>query len=603
MPTIVRHALGLLTPRERARWAGLVPLALLAAAMEASGAAVVFGLIKILGDPTQASHLPIASAIYRALPWHDNKSVVLSFTVLVACFYVSKNLLLAIVAFIQSKVSNQSVAALSKRMLRGYMAMPLAFHFRRNSSELIRNCTDSAEAALRFVLGGSVSIITEALVTVGIIAVLLATAPFVTLIATVVLFGMLAAILKLTRRGVVRLGVRDQVLRKEIIQSLQQSLGALKEVKVLGREEYFLDSFARLQEGMARLRHFYTTLIGTPHLLIETVFVCGMLSVVILITAQQRVIGADIVSLLGLYAYAGFRVIPSTNRILMNLTNVRNGSAAVERLHADRVAFEREAVRDAQERGTLSFLHCLSLRDVSYTYGGAGVPALTDITLEIERGESVGIVGPTGAGKSTLVDVILGLLPPSSGVVTVDGRDICEIVRQWRNAIGYVPQSIFLIDDTLRHNVALGVPDGDIDEERLSAAVRMAQLEEFVATLPRGLEAVVGERGVRLSGGQRQRVGIARALYHEPQVLIFDEATSALDNRTEREVTEAIESLQGKKTLIIIAHRLTTVRICDRLVFLNGGRLAGVGSFDELLEHNTEFRAMASLPAGERRSA
>jgi ATP-binding cassette, subfamily B, bacterial PglK len=218
---------------------------------------------------------------------------------------------------------------------------------------------------------------------------------------------------------------------------------------------------------------------------------------------------------------------------------------------------------------------------------------LVDIDIDVPRGETLGVVGPTGAGKSTLIDLILGLLDPSSGRITIDGVPLPEVRAAWQGRIGYVPQVAFLFDDTIRANVALGIPEGAVDDRRLAEAVSLAQLDDFVASLPQGLRTIVGERGMRLSGGQRQRVAIARALYHEPELLVFDEATAALDNATERDVTAAIEGLRGKKTIVIIAHRLSTVQRCDSLILLSEGRIVARGAYDELLSSSPDFRALA----------
>jgi ATP-binding cassette subfamily C protein len=247
----------------------------------------------------------------------------------------------------------------------------------------------------------------------------------------------------------------------------------------------------------------------------------------------------------------------------------------------------------AGEAEPIRFGRAVALERVSYAYAGGGEAALTDVTLTIERGESIGIVGPSGAGKSTLVDLLLGLLEPTAGRITVDGRDIASALPSWQRHIGYVPQDPFLLDDTVRRNVAFGIADADVDDRRVTAALRRAQLDDFVAGLRDGLDTLLGERGTRLSGGQRQRVAIARALYHDPEVLVFDEATSALDTVTERDLIDSLEALRGVKTLVVIAHRLTTVRRCDRLALLRDGRLAAVGSYDELLARDAGFRAMA----------
>jgi ATP-binding cassette subfamily C protein len=255
----------------------------------------------------------------------------------------------------------------------------------------------------------------------------------------------------------------------------------------------------------------------------------------------------------------------------------------------------REWAGEDGDAGEPRLRYGIALENVSYTYPGAPLPALCDVSMTIRRGESVGFVGPTGAGKSTLVDVVIGLLPPSTGRVAIDGVELtAERARAWRRRLGYVPQSIFLLDDTIRRNVALGIPAAEIDEAKVRQAVQLAQLGDFVAGLPEGLDTTVGERGVRLSGGERQRIGIARALYHDPDVLVFDEATSALDGVTETAIASAIRALEGRKTVLMIAHRLTTVRNCDRIALIVSGRLADCGTFDELLAAREDFRRLVA---------
>jgi ATP-binding cassette, subfamily B, bacterial PglK len=599
MVATLRKCLAFLPVRERWRWACLIPLAVTGALLEAVGAVTVFALIKIINNPSQVTSAPVISRIYTLFPWHEERQIVFSFTILVGLFYIVKNSLLAFATYRQNTVASDSVAALARRMLRGYLTAPYVSLFQRNSAELIRNISDSIDAVFQQVLLSAVGLVSEILIITGIIITLMLTAPFVTLITTIVLLGAMVSLLRLTRQAFTRWGTRQQELKRAILQNLQQSLGGVKEVKVMGREEFFCDLFASRQDALMRIRARSATLNTIPRFLIETIFVCGMLLVILLVTGHGTT-GLDIVPLLGLYAYAGFRITPSAYRILLCLGSIRMGTAATNQVYADFISLEHPpSVPFGEAEGErLTFADRLVLDQVSYTYGDSHTPVLQDVTLMVRRGESVGIVGPTGVGKSTLIDLILGLLQPSSGRITVDGKDVSQALRSWQRKIGYVPQSIFLTDDSLRRNIAFGLKDADIDEQKLQTTIRTTQLEEFVASLPRGLDTVVGERGVRLSGGQRQRVGIARALYHEPEVLIFDEATSALDNRTERAVIGALEALQGEKTLVIVAHRLSTVRGCDRLVFLRDGRIAGWGSFEELLKNNLDFRAMAAATIG-----
>jgi ATP-binding cassette subfamily C protein len=569
---------------------------MMSALFETVGAALVFALIKIVSSPAQASQLPLLATLVTLLPWRNDQAIVLGCTFAVAIFYLIKNSVLIVGAYLQSRVVARSTVRLSQQLLKGYLAAPYAFHLQRNSAELIHVVNNSADAIPRFVLAPAVAILSEGFVGAGLIGVLLVAAPTVTGAASVVLGGLFALMLCLTKHFFALWGTQEHELRQAILRTLQQSLGGIKEIRVMGREQFFHEAFSALQQSLARVLSLRATLSATPHVFVEAVFVCGVLTVVLLI-ALQGGLHADILPLLGLYAYAGFRLIPSANRIILYVNLIRSSATAVEQLVHDVQLFQQDAGDLLARRNDLelSFTDSITLEAVSFCYEGAAEPALRDITARIRCGEAVGIVGPTGSGKSTLIDLILGLLQPSAGRIVVDGQDTARCVRAWQRQIGYVPQSFYLLDDSLRRNIALGVEDETINERRIRNAVRMAQLEEFVASLPEGLETVVGERGVRLSGGERQRVAIARALYHEPAVLIFDEATSALDTQTERELTRAIEALQRQKTVIVVAHRLSTVRYCDRLLFLQKGRIAGWGTFNELLERNPDFRTLATL--------
>jgi ABC-type multidrug transport system fused ATPase/permease subunit len=591
----VRACLGLLSPQARWRWAALVPFALAAAGAEAVGAGAAFGLITILGDPARAATLPVASWIHARLPWQDDATVIAAFTLLVMAFYIARNALLAGVTWVQEQALSLSVRQLSHRLLAAYLAAPYAFHFRHNSAGLIHRVTDAVHSVFRGVLGSLVNVACEALVVAGIVAILALTAPGVTLVAVIVVGGLLLLPLLLSRHATTRWGQAVARLDGETLQTLQQSLGGVKEVKLTGRESFFLAEFDERVAGAARLRSRYAAVAATLRIGVETTFVCGLLAVSLLLTLRS---GAAALPLLGLYAYAGFRVIPSANRIMLYVSELRYSRAWIHDLRADLAALPAPAPAAAPGE-SIRFARAVALERVSYTYADEAEAdrVLVDVDLTITRGESIGIVGPSGAGKSTLVDLLLGLLTPTAGRITVDGRDIAGALRSWQRQIGYVAQEPFVLDDTIRRNVAFGVADVEIDDGRVTAALKMAQLGDFVGGLSGGLDTLLGERGARLSGGQRQRVAIARALYHEPEVLVFDEATSALDTPTERELIGALEALRGVKTLVVIAHRLTTVRRCDRLAVLRDGRLAAVGSYDELLARDAGFRAMAGSAA------
>ena len=574
---------------------GLVPLTMVAALFETCGAAAVFLLVKIVNDPAESASLPFVSSFADWLGLKEAQSIILAFTVALATFYLLKNLFTMLHTYALGAVASHSTATFARRLFQAYLAQPYAFHFRRNSSDLIRNLTTSVQEAFRVFLGSVLTLVTEALVVAGIAVVLLVAAPMATLLLVGV-FGTLAFLLVwFTQRTFAAWGEQEHGLQQQVVKTAQQTLGGIKELKISGREIFFYESFSAVQGQLARIHRLRTTLLGLPRVLVETAFIFGILSLVTFMafTSTRQ---ADLLPLLGLYAYAGFRVIPSLNRILMHAGIVQGSSAAVSQVYDDLQKLPALGLREADHLrpAPLPFTNQLVVDGLSFTYEGSTTPAVNDIHATIRHGESIGIVGPTGAGKSTLLDLFLGLLSATSGSITVDGRDIDDNIRAWQRKIGYVPQEIYLLDDTLRRNIALGLTDAEISEEHVQTALRLAQLDSFVSTLPRGLDTEVGERGIRLSGGQRQRLGIARSLYHGPELLIFDEATSALDNQTESEITRAIESLHGKKTLIIVAHRLTTIHNCDRLLFLKDGKLETSGSYDELLAASAEFRRIAT---------
>ena len=590
MLTDIRACLSLLSRQERWRWVALLPLALAAAAAEAVGAGAAFGLISILGDPARAARLPVTSTIYRLLPSHEPHAVILAFTLLVMAFYVGRNLFLTAVTWVQEKALDAAVRRLSQRLLAAYLGAPYAFHFRRNSAALIRRVTDAVHNVFRGVLGSLLNTASEVLVVAGIVVVLAVASPTVTAIAVVVVGGLLLLPLTLSRKATTRWGRAVSLLDSDILQTLQQSLGGVKEVKVIGRERFFLSQFDERMAAAARLRSRYVAVAAALRMGVETTFVCGLLAVSLLLTLRG---GANALPLLGLFAYAGFRVIPAANRIMLYVAQLRYSRAWIHDLRADLSALPTPVIDDAAESEPIRFTRAVALEHVSFAYEGEPDAVLIDVNLSIAKGESIGVVGPSGAGKSTLIDLLLGLLTPTAGRITVDGRDITTAMRSWRRHIGYVPQEPFVLDDSLRRNVAFGLPDAEIDDRRVLAALERAQLAHVVAGLPQGLDTMLGERGTRLSGGQRQRVAIARALYHEPEVLVFDEATSALDTPTERELIAALDALRGVKTVVVIAHRLTTVRHCDRLALLRDGRLAAVGPYDDLLARDAGFREMA----------
>lgn len=586
----IRRRFALLSPAGRRRWASMAPLGLASAALEGAGGVVVFTLLAVILDPAGDSRL--VDYIRALIPRADARTAVLALAGCAAAIHIAKNLLLVGFAWWRARVVAFDTAALSTRLLRAYAAAPWPFHLRRGSAGLMETIRESTRPFFE-VFEAAANVLTEIAVVSALAAVAIAVAPItITLIcAGIVLLVSLA--LRLTREAQRKGGARQFELGTALYRHVQHTLGALKEVRILGRTGYFADAFSRDARECARLEAVRATLDAIPRVLLETTFVAGMLALIVFNGGQRD--GASILPLVSLYAYTGFRVIPGAHRIATQLNNLRWNLSATRPLVDDLRQLEERAAGNESAGPRLPFRERIDAAGIAFSYEGSAAPVLTDVTLTVRRGESVAIVGTTGAGKTTLVDVLIGLLPPSSGTVTVDGVPIAGSLSGWHQNIGYVPQMPFLLDGTLRRNIALGVPDHDIDEAALLRAVATARLEDLVAALPDGLDTSVGERGVRLSGGERQRVSIARALYRDPALVIFDEATSSLDPGTEREVAQALDALRGRRTVIVIAHRLTTVERCDRVLLLRGGRIEADGSYAELATANAAFRALAAL--------
>ena len=585
----LRELFSWLGPRDRRRWYLLVPLSTAAALAEAVGALAVFGLFRLVVEPDRVSTTPVVMEIARQFPGADPQTIIAGLTLAIALFYLGRGLLLATSDWLRERAVQQSGAYVAERLVARYLHADYLYHVRRQSASMIEEASRSTELAFQLVASSSVNLFAEGLITAALITVLVLNAPGVTLSTVAMVVAAAGAAVFATRRLWTRL--RDEEKRLAIMQLhvLQQSLAGIKDVIITGRQAFFESRFHDVRRALARLKEQRLWLASFTRIGVETGLMLCML-LVLLVVMLRGSVGADTVSVLALFGYTGFRLVPSANRMILNAGWLREGGPfvrSVSRELAGRAAAPAAAVPEP----VLTFADRILVDDLTLAYEPGAPPSLTGVSVEIRRGESIGIVGPTGAGKSTLVDVLLGLLSPTSGRVLIDGVPLPGLERAWQRLIGYVPQDVYLLDDTLRRNIAFGVADALIDDARLARAVSLARLDDVIAGLPAKLETIVGEDGVRLSGGQRQRVAIARALYHDPPVLVFDEATAALDSQTEREVTAAIAALHGSRTLIAIAHRLSTVRECDRLIYLRDGRVAGIGKYDELIR-DPGFRSL-----------
>lgn len=575
---------------------GLMLIFALTSVLEAFGIGLIGPFLSIASDPSSIEKNELLRQIYAQLnPLSSGEFIALLGGVIAVVFVVKSLLYFFSKAFV-IKFSFEQKGKLCSRLLNAYLSVPYTFHLSRNTSTLIENIVVETNKFCNQNLLQLLNTVSNVVVTLTLLILLFKTS---SLFLTLILLTLLPLLLIFYKLGKFfrRWGKQASESQKEIIQIINHSLGGIKETRVIGCEPYFKEQMGQQVEIFERSVTLFQSLQLLPRITIETALV-----LVIVIFVSIFALGSveqDLTSVLGVFAIASVRFIPSISQSLQGIGNIQNSAYALDMLYFDLKELEKVKASGQMMQSsklssyashnrpsstsTMDFNQRIDLKQITYRYPNAEDCAIKDISLTLEKGQSIAFIGKSGAGKTTIVDVILGLLEPAKGDICVDGVSIYSNLRAWQNLIGYIPQSIFLIDDTIERNIAFGVPDHLIDPERVEQSIRVAQLEELVDQLPEGTKTRVGERGVRLSGGQRQRIGIARALYHEREILVLDEATSALDNETENLVTEAIKSLSGSKTMIIIAHRLSTIEHCDQVYVMERGELVQAGSYEEIV--------------------
>jgi ATP-binding cassette, subfamily B, bacterial PglK len=482
---------------------------------------------------------------------------------------------------------------LSNKLLHSYLTAPYTFHLNKSSAHIIQNIITETKSFSNQVLIPFLASVSNLIITFSL-AMLLAITNSLTVIVTLGMLIPVFVIFNSSKSKIARWGKQASDSGEQMIRVINHSLGGIKETTILGCGPYFEDKIDKQGQIYVHAMGSFFSFKLLPRIVIETfliIFLIGFISIALLLNQDIN----KMTAVLSVFAFASIRLIPAISNFITGISTLKNSSYTVKRIYADLKELETVKVEQSPIQTTsrlsevdsnpeMLFTDEVILEKVSYRYPNAHEKSLEDVSLRLKKGQSIAFIGKSGAGKTTLVDVILGLLIPESGDIKVDGQSIYQDLRQWQNLIGYIPQSIFLIDDTIAKNIAFGVADNLIDQERLGKAIKAAQLEELIERLPDGSQTIVGERGVLLSGGQRQRIGIARALYHEREILVLDEATAALDNETEALVTQAMQSLSGLKTLIIIAHRLSTIEHCDCVYVLERGQLVNSGSYQEVVK-------------------
>ena len=487
---------------------------------------------------------------------------------------------------------------LSAKLLKAYLAAPYSFHLRINSATLIQNVIGTTDNVCIGVVMPLLTSISNGAVILALTLLLIQASPMA-LVMIALLLPIVIGLIESLRSRLAFWSKEGWGASAEMIQILNHGLGGLKETRVIGCESYFDQQMIQQTKRYAKNLTLVQGYGNLPRFAIEAFMITFIVGFTLLFLYLNQGQEQNLTAILGIFALASIRLLPAISNLVGNINTFRANTFAIDKLFADLKEIEtgqRIAITDisdrsknlssSADRSPLLFRKEIVFDKITFQYPESSTKSLDKISLTIKKGESIGVIGKSGAGKTTLVDVLLGLFTPGSGDITVDGVSVYDNLRAWQNIIGYVPQSIFLIDDTLERNIAFGVPDGLIDRHRLTKAIEMAQLSEVVAQLPNGIKTVVGERGLLLSGGQRQRVGIARVLYHEREVLVFAEATAALDTETERLITEATKALSGTKTIVIIAHRLSTIEHCDRIYQINGGQILRSGNYQEVVLGN-----------------
>lgn len=573
----VKKLLLLFNKRDKRKLLIIFGMMVVAALFETLGIGLIVPFVGILTNPDMIKNQVILSYLYDLFNFGSTTGFIIFSVLFLLTVFILKNSYLLLFNYIQFKIILNQQVKLSRDLFKEYLTKPYTFHLQRNTADLLRNINGEIPNVFQGIIMSGFQLLTEILVIVCILVLLLAMAPLATIIASALLGGSVIIFFAFLRKKISALGVEQQKVNGTMIKWVNQGLGASKEVKVSGKESFFINSYTSQSQVKADNSRYMKMLELVPRLFIETLLVSIVL-ITMLVIVFQGTGTSQLISTMALFAMAAFRLMPSITRVVALITTIRYNQPALDVVYED-LFTNKEGAKNIKwepvtiNKGEKTFNNSIQLQGVSFRYPGQNKYSVKDISLTISIGQSVAFIGESGAGKTTLVDIILGLFKPEQGNVLIDGKDLYSQKPLWQQKIGYIPQTIFLSDDTIRGNVAFGIEEEQIDDKEVWRALEQAQLKEFIEELPHQLETSVGEHGVRLSGGQRQRIGIARALYHNPEILFMDEATSALDNETEKGIMEALDGLKGEKTLIIIAHRLSTIENCDVVFKICNGSL------------------------------
>jgi ATP-binding cassette, subfamily B, bacterial PglK len=597
MSLVIRQLLFLLSRRDLLQLVLLTVLLIMLALLELAGIASIMPFMALVITPGIIQESKWLLAVYNWFQFESNNAFLMFVGLISLTLLLVGNVGRALSSWLTSRYQARIAYDLSRRLLVSYMARPYAFFLGRNTSDLNSNIMSETSGVANYVLRPMIDIMSSTVVAVAILTLLVVVDPMVAVVIAVITGAAYTAIYSGFRRKLTVIGEQQVESRAQMLKTATEGLSGIKDLKLFGRELTFLRRYTFFSKRLAANDVYSGMLMQLPRQLLETIAYGGILLVVLYLLSKGKG-AAQIIPMLALYAFAGYRLLPTLHMLFGSFATIGYAKVALHVVHAeladevDPELAERQlkAIAEAQPA---AFRKSLELRNLHFRYEGASAESLRSLNLTVRPNTVIGLVGPTGCGKTTTVDLILGLLSPSQGEIVVDGVPIDDSNKaSWQRALGYVPQQIFICDDTITRNIAFGVPDEEIDMAAVRRAATIANLSEFIETsLPEGYDTNIGERGIRFSGGQRQRIGIARAMYRDPPILIMDEATSALDGVTEKGVMDAVHNLAGKKTIILIAHRLSTLKDCDVIYHLEQGAIVSEGTYDQLMQNSDWFQA------------
>jgi len=596
--TTYRTLLDIMTPSERWRFWTLIGIAFFLSAIEAASVLSILPFLNLISNPELIESNAAIAWLYDYFGFSSRHQFLAASGIALFLITVVGLSVIMVAIWLTTRFALMRAYSISMRLLTRYLHQPYEWYLSQHSADLGNVLISEVDQVVSQSILPAIRVIPEAFTVIILVAALCLLEPTIAISGALLLGLTYGGIYLVVRTHLSRIGrIRLEAFHRRF-HALQEAFGGVKELKLLGLEQPYLTRFGRPAYKIARSLTIGQVLSNIPRYALEAVAFGGMILLILSLLASNGDDLAALIPTLGVIAAVGLRLIPALQLVYQRGASLRQSEAALNRIHRDMTELTEEGFKTNRRTSKLpsqALTNRLELRGVRYDYPSSDKPALDGVSLTIDARTTIGIVGGTGAGKTTLVDIILGLIDPTSGSFVVDGVPIDnESRRSWQKSLGYVPQTIFLSDGTVAENIAFGKDVSEIDYEAVERASRIAALHDFVISeMPQGYETPVGERGVRLSGGQRQRVGIARALYHDPATLILDEATSALDTLTERAVMDAVHNIAGKKTIIMIAHRLSTVRECDQIFLLRHGRIADSGRFDELIATDEEVKKMA----------